>query len=172
MKKEDRKTLFEMAGMSSQLVKLQFCVDFAKACQTDGINNDEEVDEARQIIIELQDQLAHLTDTFLKSCLANAKDENRDLFKMVDLYSERLENPNRPSIISDFVAPEAWKEIVDERIDSINDGDCEFVMGVRFVPEEVVWDMVRQGAEAVLYTQPICNILHHALDDWKQSLSQ
>ena len=172
MKKKDRKTLFDMIGMSSKLVELQFCVDFAKACQTEGFNNDEEVEEARQLIVELQDQLAHSTDRFLKSCLANAKDENRDLLKMVALYSERLENPNRPSIISDFVAPETWKEIADERVDSINDGACETVRGVRYIPEEVVWDMVRQGAEAVLYTQPICNILHYALDSWKQSLSQ
>ena len=169
MKKEDRKTLFEMAGMSSQLVKLQFCVDFAKACQTDGINNDEEVEEAQQIIIELQDQLANLTDTFLKSCLAAAKDDSRDLFRMVDLYSERLKNPNRPAIISDLVDPEVWAEIVGERVDSINDGACEIVRGVRYIPEEVVRDMVRQGAEAVLYSQPICRILHCALDEWKQS---
>lgn len=166
MKKEDRKTLFEMAEMSSQLVKLQFCVDFAKECQAKEINNDEEVEEARQIIIELQDQLAHVADGFLKACLAAAKGNS---FKMVDLYSERLKNPKRPAIISDFVCPEAWTALVDEQVDPIDDGDCEIVRGVRYIPAEIVRAAIRQGAEAVLYTQPICNILHYALEEWKQS---
>ena len=171
MKKEDRKALLEMATMSSQLVRLQFCVDFAENCQKHGINNDEEVEEARQIVIDLQDQLAQVADMFLKSCLANAKfeDDSGDLFKMVDLYSERLKNPNRPAIISDFIDPEERVQIVNDQLDSVDDGSCEIVRDVRYIPEEMVREMLKSASEAVLYTQPICNVLQHALIVWKQS---
>ena len=169
MKRGDRKILFEMAAMSSQLVKLQFCVDFAKECQAKGISNDEEVEEAQQIVIDLQDQLAHVADAFLKACLAGAKDGGRDLFSMVDLYPERLKNPTRPAIISDFVDSVDLAQIVNDQLDSVDDGSCEIVKDVRYIPSEMVWEMLKNAAEAVLYTQPICNILHHALDEWKRS---